>query len=163
MLLVAFGCSGTDLSADSKAGRNLELIGGQTNGGAVSTTGSNTSSGSSTLGGSLANGGGTAVTGGASGNTVPTWTQLYSSYFGPGTSGSCASCHASGNAPTINSAATLCVALKNSGYILNGSATLQNLLTWFGGSGNMPLGGGAGPANAVSDITAWQNAGAVCP
>jgi hypothetical protein len=57
----------------------------------------------------------------------------------------------------------MCSALKSAGHISTGSATLQDLLTWFGGTGTMPLGGGAVPANAVSDITAWQNAGAVCP
>jgi hypothetical protein len=57
----------------------------------------------------------------------------------------------------------LCTTLKNQGFIGSGTATLQNLLIWFGGNGNMPQSGGAAPANAVSDITAWQNASAVCP
>ena len=157
------GCSGTDLGPAIGAGLNTGTLGGSI-GGAVSM-------GGTTLGGSNATGGasgaiggaGLTATGGATSVTVPTWTQLYNNYFGPGTSGNCLSCHVSGNTPTFNSASTLCSTLKSYGYIQTGSATLQDLLTWFGGSGNMPLVGGAVPANAVRDITAWQNAGAVCP
>ncbi len=144
----AFGCSGTDLSAGSRTGSSLESNGGQSNGGAAA------------LGGSSAVGG---SGGAAGGNTTPTWTQLYAAYFGPGSLGNCTSCHASGNTPSFNSAAALCSALKSAGYIQNASATLQYLLTWFGNGGNMPQGGGLGPASVVQDITGWQNAGAVCP
>jgi hypothetical protein len=65
--------------------------------------------------------------------------------------------------PTFNSAASMCAVLKTYGHIGNGTASLQNLITWFNQGGTMPLGGGSAPPNAVSDITAWQNAGAVCP
>ncbi len=170
-VVVALGCSGTDLSAGSGAGQNLGLVGGQGNGASSNTTGSTLSGGSAATGGFSAIGGTSAAsgattstsTGGNSGSGVPTWTQLYNNYFGPNTIGNCASCHNAGTSPTISSAATLCAVLKSEGYIQNGTATLQDLLTWFGGSGYMPLGGGAGPAIAVQDITAWQNAGAVCP
>jgi hypothetical protein len=155
----ALGCSGTDLSAGSRNGSNSEMNGGQNTGGAGNAAGVAAPGGSSAVGGTPNSG----TAGGASGNTAPTWTQLYTAYFGPGSLGNCTSCHASGNSPTFSSAATLCTALKNAGYIQTGSATLQNLLTWFGASGNMPLGGGVGQPTAVKDITAWQNAGAVCP
>ena len=169
-LLLALGCSGTDLSAESKAGRNLGLAGGQGNGGVGNSTGSNVSTGSTASAGSFAGGagaagGGTAIsnTGGSSNSGPPTWSDLYTRYFGPNTAGDCASCHNTGTAPAFSSALTLCATLKSTGYIQNGSATLQNLLTWFGGSGTMPLVSGANPGNAVQDITAWQNAGAICP
>ena len=161
------GCSGTDLSAPG--GPSLSLLGstgGQSDGGASDVTTSSASAGGangaggsgSTVGGTLSVG-----TGGTTGDAAPTWTQLYNAYFGPGTAGDCVSCHASETSPTFNSAATLCTALKATGYIGNGTATLQSLLTWFGGSGSMPLTGGTPPANATKDILAWQNASAVCP
>ena len=158
-LLLALGCSGADLSAESRAGHNLGLAGGQGNGGTGNTTGSTASAGSGGGGGAAT----TSTTGGSNSSGPPKWTDLYTNYFGPGTSGNCTSCHNTGTSPAFSSAATLCATLKTWGYIGSGSATLQDLLTWFGGAGNMPLGGGSGPTNAVQDITAWQNAGASCP
>ncbi len=163
--LAGAGCSSADLGA-SNTGQGTNPLNTSSTGGA--NTGTNTTvatGGSTSAAGTNAGAGGTATsaTGGGPSNSAPTWTQLYNSYFGSGTSGSCTSCHGAGMQPSFSSASTMCSALKQVGYIQNGTASLQNLLTWFGKGGNMPQGGGATPPNAVADITAWQNAGAVCP
>jgi hypothetical protein len=56
----------------------------------------------------------------------------------------------------------MCAVLKQYGHIGNG-ASIMTLITWFNQGGYMPLDSSPAPANAVADITAWQNAGAVCP
>jgi hypothetical protein len=104
--------------------------------------------------------GGAKATGGGTSASVLTWTQLYNNYFGAGTAGNCTSCHASGN-PKFSSASTMCTALKNAGYI--GPGGMSFLLTWFGQTGSMPINNNPTPPNAVADLTAWENAGAVCP
>jgi hypothetical protein len=106
--------------------------------------------------------GGAKATGGASSVAAPTWSQLYTNYFGPNTAGNCVStgCHSGGVSPIFNSATTMCSALKS---YFGGTISFSSILTWMGKGGNMPANGAAAPANAVADITAWQNAGAVCP
>jgi hypothetical protein len=37
------------------------------------------------------------------------------------------------------------------------------LISWFNKGGSMPENNNPAPANAVAEITAWQDAGAVCP
>ena len=154
--LAGAGCSGADLSAANSGQGTAPLSSTQT-GGASSTSATAT-------GGSTSSTGTTTGTGGASSNVTPTWTQLYNSYFGSGTPGSCTGCHGAGTSPSFNSASSMCTALKSVGRIQNGKATLSNLLTWFGPGGSMPPGGATtSPGSAVDDITAWQIAGAVCP
>jgi hypothetical protein len=53
--------------------------------------------------------------------------------------------------------------MKSIGIIGTGTASFDTLLKWFGKGGSMPDNNNAAPANAVADITAWTNAGAVCP
>ena len=118
--------------------------------------------GAASSGGSKSTGGSKTMGGATSTSAVPTWTQLFTNYFASGTAGDCVSCHAS-NSVSFNSASTMCSALKKAGYIGAGTASLDTLLSWFGKGGNMPQNNNPKPANAVADITAWQNAGAVCP
>ena len=158
-----FATGGATLIGGNKSTGGAFAVGGtKTTGGAKATGGSKATGGAKATGGMAATGG-SKSTGGGTGTSAPTWTQLYTNYFATGTAGNCASCHGSGTQPTFNSAATLCAALKNSGYIGNGTATLENLLKWFNNGGGMPANNNPTPANAVADITAWQNAGAVCP
>jgi len=154
--LAGAGCSGADLSA-ANSGQGITPLNSTQTGGASSTSATAT-------GGSSSSPGTVTGTGGASSKSTPTWTQLYNSYFGSGTPGSCTGCHGAGTSPSFNSASTMCTALKSVGRIQNGKATLSNLLTWFGPGGSMPPGGATtSPGSAVDDITAWQIAGAVCP
>lgn len=154
-------CSSADLAGNGAGGSATS-----TTGGAASTGGGVAAGGSLATGGAQSAAGGQAqATGGAASSTDPTWSQLYTNYFGPGTAGDCVAsgCHGSGQAPAFNSAATMCSVLKSSHYIGAGSAGLSAVLAWFNQGGNMPANGNAAPPNAVADITAWQNAGAVCP
>ena len=151
--LTVTACSGADLGSTSSTGQGSNPI--DTNTGGTSSAGTLLGS----TGGSVTSSTNAKGTGGTSSKVAPTWAQLYSNYF----ASACVSCHGSGTSPSFNSASTMCSALKSTGYIRTGSATLQNLLTWFGGTGSMPMGGGAAPANAVADITAWQTSGAACP
>ena len=149
----ATGGTGT-MGGASATGGNVAAGGTKATGGTKAVGGSSSTGGAKAVGGSSAVGGGT---------TAPTWTQLYNGYFASGTSGNCVSCHGAGTSPSYNSASTMCSALKNRGFISNGTATLNLLLRWFNQGGTMPSNSNATPANAVADITAWQNAGAVCP
>jgi len=158
--LTVSACSGADLSSSSSTGQGSIPLESTTGGTSSAGTSPGSTGGSAT--GSTSNAGTAGKptgTGGTSSKSAPTWSQLYTNYF----ASACVSCHGSGTSPSFNSASTMCSALKSSGFIRTGSATLQNLLTWFGGTGSMPVGGGAAPANAVTDITAWQNSGAACP
>lgn len=163
LVALDMGCSGADLGAGPGINRSIGSVGSTPTGG---TNGAGGNAGSPTDGGSTSVGGGNGVVGGASvtstGGThtasAPTWTQLYSNYF----SSACTSCHSS-QSPTFTTAASMCAVLKTYGHIGNGTASLQTLITWFNQNGYMPPGGGPAPANAVTDITAWQNAGAICP
>ena len=157
--LLGAGCSGADLGSTTNTGQGGSSLVTTATGGSAGVGDTSVA----TTGGSWAGSSSKSGTGGAASTSAPSWSQLYSNYFGPNTPGNCSSCHGAGTAPSFNSASTLCSALKSAGYIKNSSGTLQNLLTWFGGSGTMPQGGGAVPTKAVSDITAWQTAGAVCP
>lgn len=158
------GCSGADLGAGGGINQNIGSVGGTLVGGAAGVGGN--AAGSSPLGGSTSVGGASGAVGGASvtstGGTqtasVPTWTQLYNNYF----NSACTSCHSS-QSPVFTTAASMCTVLKQYGHIGNGTASLQTLITWFNQNGYMPLDNSPAPANAVADITAWQNAGAVCP
>ena len=137
-------------------------------GGTKATGGTRATGGAKSTGGALATGGakatgGTKATGGSASSGAPTWSQLYTNYFGPGTAGDCVSCHTSNPSAQFNNATTMCSALKRAGYIGTGTASLDSLLSWFGTGGFMPANNNPAPANAVADITAWQNAGAVCP
>ena len=127
------------------------------------TGGAASSGGSKSTGGSKATGGAVSTGGAQSTSAAPTWSQLFTNYFASGTAGDCISCHTSNPTVSFNNASTMCNALKNAGYIGKGTASLDTLLTWFGKGGNMPANNNPKPANAVADITAWQNAGATCP
>ncbi len=152
------GCSGADLGAGGGTNRNIGSVGNTPVGGATGVGGNAT--GSSNPGGSTSVGGATGAatsTGGTQTASVPTWTQLYNNYF----NSACTSCHSS-QSPVFTTAASMCTVLKQYGHIGNG-ASLATLITWFNQGGYMPLDTSPAPANAVADITAWQNAGAVCP
>jgi mono/diheme cytochrome c family protein len=165
LALIAVGCSGADLGAGTTT-QGTTSLGTTATGGASSTTGNGSGQTGGTTGTSTkanTGGAGTTATGGGSSASAPTWSKLYTSYFGSGTAGNCVSCHGAGTAPSFNSASTMCTALKQRNYIQNGSSTLDKLLTWFGGNGTMPPSGGAAPANAVNDINSRKAAGSVCP
>ena len=153
---LGMGCSGTDLGAGS--GRNIGPVGGTPVGGATGVGGNATGSSTSVGGGSGVGGASATPAGGTQAASTPTWTQLYNNYF----SSSCTSCHSS-QSPVFTTAATMCTVLKQYNHIGNGTASLQTLITWFNQGGYMPLDTSPAPANAVADITKWQNAGAVCP
>jgi hypothetical protein len=133
-------------------------------GGSVATGGAGAAGGGNATGGAVAAVGG-ATKGGTTAASAPTWSQLFSDYFGPNTAGDCVAsgCHGSGNSPSFTNASTMCSAMKNSGIIGNGTASFDSVLKWFNKGGIMPQNNNATPANAVADITAWEKAGAVCP
>ena len=88
---------------------------------------------------------------GADGATpAPTWTDLYSRYFGPNTPGHCGRCHRNG-----------CELNKNACYqwfARKKQFPLQtSRLTWFGG--DMPKDNLAPNPQAELDMTAWQTSG----
>ena len=161
LAFVAVGCSGADLGSST----GTTPVGTTGTGGA---SGTSTSTASGQTGGTPgtstnANTGGSATTttGGGSSASAPTWTKLYSSYFGAGTAGDCVSCHGAGTSPAFTSASTLCTVLKQRKFV---PGNMAGLITWLGGaSASMPPSGAAAPANAVADINAWQAAGSVCP
>jgi hypothetical protein len=172
--LLVFGCAASENGNSSLSDTTEPATGGApSTGGAAQQGGSNPlgSGGATSRGGSVSAMGGTRATGvGGAGRTggaaatggaptaAPSGTQLYNNYFAT----NCVSCHGAGQSPPYNSAASMCSTLKTFRYIGNGSASLQTLIRWFNQGGSMPP-TGAAPANAVADITAWQNAGAVCP
>jgi len=90
-------------------------------------------------------------------NNAPTWTDIFNSYLGSGTSGKCNSCHSEGS-----SATKLYSWLQGKGYINGTSSTLVNksksILSWYGG--DMPPSGPTSDAQAVTDMNAWAAAGA---
>jgi len=157
LLDLGMGCSGTDLGAGS--GRNIGSVGAPV-GGATGVGGNAAGGGSTSFGGSNGAAGSASVTstGGAQTAGAPTWTQLYNNYF----NSACTSCHSS-QSPVFTTAASMCTVLKQYNHIGNGTASLQTLITWFNQGGYMPLDTSPAPANAVADITKWQNAGAACP
>jgi len=146
---------------DSTGGSNSTGGSGMAAGGSTTTGGSGTAAGGHATGGAVAVGG--ASKGGTTAAAAPTWSQLYSNYFGPNTAGDCVSCHGSGVSPTFTSASSMCSAMKSYGVIGNGTAHFETVLKWFNQNGIMPQNNNPTPANAVADITAWENAGAVCP
>jgi hypothetical protein len=161
--------SGGSASVDTGGTTAADATGGSANsntGGAQVTAGSANSNtgGAKPTGGASPATGGAKATGGSSAVAPPTWSQLYTNYFGPNTAGDCVAsgCHGpGGNSPSFNSATTMCSALKT---YFGGTISFNSILTWLSRTnGNMPANGAAAPANAVADITAWQNAGAVCP
>ncbi len=172
---VATGCSSADLAGNGAGGPETATGGALSTGGSVSTGGADATGAASATGSASATGGArsaggakatggaaNSATGGASASTTPTWSQLYTNYFGPGTAGDCVAsgCHGSGNQPPFNSATSMCTALKS---YLGGTISFNSILNWLGKGGNMPANGAAAPANAVADINAWQSAGSVCP
>jgi hypothetical protein len=144
----------------------------KTDGGSTG-TGSGSDGGSSSSGedgGSTSNDDGGSSSGMDSGSTggAPTWTFIYTTYFGAGTPGHCGNsgCHLN----TLkgfkcgSDKATCYSGLSAAGYISTSTPTMspiadpqQSVLTWFGG--NMPPGGGSNAA-AKKDITAWVADGA---
>jgi hypothetical protein len=163
LVALDMGCSGADLGAGTLPNHNIGSVGGTPTGGTTgaggNAAGSSTISGS-TVGGGNSTAGGASVTstGGTQTASAPTWSQLYANYF----NSACTSCHSS-QAPVFTTAASMCTVMKTYGHIGNGTASLQTLITWFNQGGYMPPGGGTAPANAVTDINNWQNAGAICP
>ena len=101
---------------------------------------------------------------------APTWTTIYSSYFGPGTLGHCSGqgCHTAVLAGFAcgNSATSCYQGLVSAGLVSAGDPTHSSIgaasspLTWFGQGGNMPIGGSANSAAATA-IQAWVQAGAL--
>ena len=132
--------------------------------------GHSTGGSSNAASGTLASSGGSPPVGGGVSTSVPTWSELYNKYFGPNTLGHCGSCHGSAQVPTFNSASSMCSVLETtnipgmSGTIIDhGTAHLEWLLDWFNSGGDMPYDSDTAPVNAVVDIIAWEQAGAVCP
>lgn len=174
----AFATGGREATGGAVAtGGSKANIGGSPTGGSKSTGGAAPTGGAMPTGGAKATGGaaatggnkstgGAVATGGASSNNAPTWSQLFTNYFAKGTAGDCITCHGTNGVAhqfaAFNDATTMCTTLKNLGYI-PGQLNVV-LSTWFGGNGlGMPQNSNPTPANAVADITAWQNAGSVCP
>ncbi len=91
---------------------------------------------------------------------TPTWTEIYATYFAPGTAGSCAragKCH-----PDVMADATSAYTwLAQRGYVAGAHSALvsktNSCLRWFGG--NMPP-GAAPNEDAVRDLEAWVALGA---
>jgi len=137
-------------------------------GGSSDSDGGSSSSGSDGGGSTNDDGGGTSGMDSGSSGGAPTWTLIYTTYFGAGTPGHCGNsgCHLSTlKGFKCGSDKTTCYnGLANAGYISAATPTMspiadpqQSVLTWFGG--NMPPGGGASAA-AKKDITAWVADGA---
>lgn len=167
---IAFAMVPAGLGACSAPpGEGGNSAGGQTSNAQDFTGGYGATGGSVAAGGGNATGGLTAVGGATKGGTTaaasPTWSQLFSNYFGPNTAGDCVAsgCHGSGISPSFTNASSMCSAMKNSNVIGNGTASFDVVLKWFNKGGIMPQNNNATPANAVADITAWEKAGAVCP
>lgn len=91
---------------------------------------------------------------------TPSWTEIYATYFAPGTAGSCAragKCHRD----VMADAASAYTWLAQRGYVAGAHSALvsrtNSCLRWFGG--NMPP-RGAPNEDAVRDLEAWVAAGA---
>src|SRR5580700_7607203 len=168
--------SSSGSSGSSASGSSSGSSGSSSSGGNASTSSSGGSSSSSSgLGGSSSSGtgssgsssgvhsSGSSSSSGASsssssgGGTAPTWTQIYTSYFAPGTPGNCTNCH-----PGTNSPKCMYSYLQGRGQLGGSSPSLtsptSSCLSWYGG--NMPP---LGPQNAqaVSQMNAWAAAGAM--
>jgi hypothetical protein len=91
-------------------------------------------------------------------DAVPTWTQLYNTYFVLNAVGRCTNCHAQLMATATSSYSWL----QSQGYIGGPTPELvdstSSCLSWFGG--NMPPGGPTNSASATKDFNAWAKAGA---
>jgi hypothetical protein len=97
---------------------------------------------------------------------TPTWTQLYNTYLGPGTIGSCvmAGCH-----PEVKSSPSAWYSyLVMEGQIGGGEPLLtstggSSVLSWFGAGAvlAMPPGGPTTNASAEKDFDLWAAAGAM--
>ena len=90
-------------------------------------------------------------------NAVPTWTQLYNTYFVSSAMGRCTNCHAQ----VMATAASSYSYLQSQGYVGSPMPDLVSdfsCLSWFGG--NMPPGGQTKNATATKDFMAWAQAGA---
>jgi hypothetical protein len=92
---------------------------------------------------------------------APTWTEIYATYFAPGTAGSCAgtgNCHPD----VMADAASAYTWLAQRGYVAGAHSALisrtNSCLRWFGG--NMPP-RAAPNEDAVRDLEAWVAAGAL--
>lgn len=153
-------CSSPPWAGDNSVGGQSSVQGSS---GGFQTTGGSGTAGGSANGGAVAVGG--ATKGGTTAAVAPTWSQLFSNYFGPNTAGDCVAsgCHGSDASPTFTNAASMCSAMKNNNVIGNGTASFDVVLKWFNKGGIMPRNNNATPPNAVADITAWEKAGAVCP
>jgi outer membrane protein assembly factor BamB len=97
----------------------------------------------------------------------PTWTELYTKYFRPGTAGHCANCHASqqGGFLAGTTKQSFYNGLVQSGLITPGSQAASSVfgssgspLSWFGGS--MPLDAPNSNPAAAAAVTAWLADGA---
>ncbi len=156
------------VACSAPPGESGNSVGGQSSNVQPATGGSATMGGSGAAGGGHTTGGAAAVggaaNGGASTAAAPTWSQLFTNYFGPNTAGDCVAsgCHGSAS-PTFTGASSMCSAMKSYGIISNGTASFDLVLKWFNQGGVMPRNNNPTPANAVADITAWEKAGAVCP
>ena len=163
------GDSGGDEHKGQKdAGASGEDAGDQDSGGQQSTDAGSTDAGSTDAGSTDAgdHDAGSTDAGKDAGPTAPTWTTIYTDYFGAGSLGHCgdSGCHlASKSGFKCGSDKTTCYnGLVKSGFVDGTSSTLSTSsspLTWFG-SGNMPPSGGSSAA-AKADITAWVKAGAL--
>lgn len=148
---------GTSSGAGGTSSSETTVVGGTESG-----KGGWTGLGGATLGRGGATVNTTSERGGASAIPVgaaPTWNALWANYFKP----RCATCHSS-----AASAAKFCEFLTNIQQLDGTSqppltSASGSVLSWFNESGYMPQDTTAVPANAVKDIRAWANAGAVCP
>ena len=103
----------------------------------------------------------------------PTWTALYTNYFGPGTAGHCGSsgCHSStrGGFRCGGDKTTCYNGFVASGYVNTGSSASsspladpsQTCLGWYGTGGNMPQDNPSTDNTAAAAVTAWVQAGAL--
>jgi hypothetical protein len=103
---------------------------------------------------------GVTATGASAAVGIPTWTDLYNTYFAAGTIGNCTQCHA---ADMVTPASSFSWLNSSSLMYLDPTDpllldTTQSCLSWFGG--NMPPAGPTTNATAVKDFTAWAKAGA---
>ncbi len=105
------------------------------------------------------------------------WAYIYATYFGSGTPGHCgdSGCHGFARAGFVCATQANCytsITANNTsvgGRMVNVATPAQSVLLdptnspviWFSTSGNMPEGALKANATAVSEITAWINAGAL--
>jgi len=111
---------------------------------------------------------------------APTFAQIYTSYLGPGSAGSCFNCHSPGGPgssffviPGSDKDSHYAAFTNNLKYrpdpLVNRSNPSASLLldsanspvAWFNPNGTMPRGNAGPNVNAKTDITNWVNAGAL--